>query len=253
MNTRTKKPATLCAALGGAGLARTGAMLALALGAAQAGATTYTVPLQFNITLAAPVCNLKVGGNLVDSSTAAVGSTVVTNLTPTSILATSSPLTILGALPGMTNFTTSSPGLYAGASMITGATSRSLDAPPAATAQCTLGTPMKVTVANAAGFVTTSALSSGAQAGKPSVGTMTPAALPIGMLMGLASFGSATAATGSLAGITWNNAKPELSTTATGLEQTIGLTVAAYATSNTNLPSGAAGLWSYNFDVSLDF
>ncbi len=58
MNTRMNHLNPLCAALRGAHLARAGAMLVLALGAAQAGATTYTVPLQFNTTLAAPVCTI---------------------------------------------------------------------------------------------------------------------------------------------------------------------------------------------------
>ena len=246
MNTRTKRPSPLRAALGGAGLARTGALLALALGAAQAGATTYTVPLQFNITLAAPVCTLTVGGITANATTPVQSSIHTVDLTPTPLSAISSPNTIVSTLPA----TITVPGDSAGVTDQTGFTVRRLlTSPPTASATCTLGTPMTARVTK--GHALTNTLTPFNMPGLPGAG-QTPTTLPIGMLMGIASFAGVAGATG-VPGTTYNTSLPSVSATATGSAQPLVLTAGIYAQSATALGGNYAGLWYFPFNVHLDF
>ena len=241
MNTRTKRPSPLRAALGGAGLARTGALLALALGAAQAGATTYTVPLQFNITLAAPVCTLTVGGITANSTTPTPTTGVVVDLTPTPISVIGTPVGILGAMSTLTTFTADAPGLFN-----TAYTNRRVTSPPAAAANCSLGTPMTLRVTKGTALTNSSPSANG----MPGIrGTDT---LPIAMSMGIASFGG-TNGTNGQNGTTWATNVPAVSVTGTGADQTIALTAAMHASSTTPLTPASAGTWQYPFNVNLDF
>ncbi len=265
MNTRTKKPSTLCAALGGAGLARTGAMLALALGAAQAGAATYTVPLQFNITLTAPVCTLAVGptttvtNDPVGSPT--TGATVVTDLTPAAnpVAATNTPNGILSALSTTllsAHFTGDSAGVH-GSSSYTVQRRILTAAMPTVQATCTAGTPMTATVARAAGSVNSTGANglalSGFTLGKVG-GTQTAANLPIGMLMGIVSF-DGTAGTTGVNGTTSASQTPTVTKTATGNGQTLTLAGVLYANDGTTMltATGYAGLWTYTYNLTLAF
>ena len=145
MKTRTQKPSTLRAALGGAGLARTGAMLALALGAAQAGAaTTYTVPLQFNITLSPPVCTLKVLTLTADAGTDAPALTSGNMVNLATMSVSKSPQDIVAAMTTTTSLLT---GASAGFHTLNyGIGQRFVTTPPTATANCTAGTPMIATI-----------------------------------------------------------------------------------------------------------
>ncbi len=264
MNTRTKKTSTLCAALGGAGLARTGAMLALALGAAQAGAVTYTVPLQFNITLTPPVCTLTVLSLTADVNTPTQTLTTgnMVNLTPSDLSVINTPNNIVlamatGAGATLTAYTSSAPGLHgsSGNNQV-----KRVTTPPAASATCTAGTPMtaKVKAATSSQWstpATTGFTTAGAyMVGSPASGQA--GTLPIGMLMGIATFaGTTTVTSASGSGSTTiSNSDPALSQTATGNPQAIGLTAAVFANnSTTTLTASYAGTWVYNFDVTLDF
>ena len=257
MNTRTKKPSTLRAALGGAGLARTGAMLALALGAAQAGATTYTVPLQFNITLTAPVCTLTVLNLTADAVTGAPALTTanMVNLTPDALSVINTPNAIVAAMSNtLTTYTSNAPGLHGSSS---NNQVRRVTTPPTASATCTAGTPMTAKV-KAASTSAWSATGSGLTSGAYTVGSPADSqsgTLPIAVAMGIASFAGTTSVSGvsGVAGTTVSNGEPSVSQTATGAPQAIGLTAAVFANSTTILTGGYAGKWVYNFDVKLDF
>lgn len=255
MNTRTKKPSTLRAARGGAGLARTGALLALALGAAQAGATTYTVPLQFNITLTAPVCSLTVGGQTVTTTGATsttTGSSPIVNLTPlVQPLVTAAPRDIVAAMTGLTTYTADAAGLSFPATSHT-FISRYVTTPPTAKALCTAGTPMTASVSKISLATSTPILNSNYMAGTSSDAAQT-ATLPIGMLMGIAKFGTSNGVSG-LSGVTWGSTVPTVSATATGSDQDILLTASVHGpTSTVALSSSMAGQWTYKFNVNLDF
>lgn len=262
MNTRTKKPSTLCAALGRAGLARTGAMLALALGAAQAGAVTYTVPLQFNITLTPPVCTLtvlsltadvlKIDPDLNDGNKV--------NLTNPSLAVINTPNDLVLAMASApTNtleaYTSSAPGFHgsSGYNQI-----KRVRTAPTASATCTAGTPMTAKVKAALNspwsVLATSGMTTGAyMLGSPTSGQ--GGTLPIGMLMGIATFaGTATVTSASGSGSTTiSNNDPGLTQTATGSAQAIGLTASVFANNSTTLSANYAGIWVYNFIVTLDF
>ena len=248
MNTRTKKPSTLCAALGRAGLARTGAMLALALGAAQAGATTYTVPLQFTLTLVAPVCSLSVDGSSVNAPLATPTPVALPtmNVTPQPLSAINTPDGILTSMTTLTDVLADGPGMTKSGYSI----NRRISTPPNAIANCTLGTPMTVRVTKAS-TVTNSAFPE-LMAGAPGAGP-TATSLPIGMVMGIAKFGTIVGTSGYL-GTTWNSSLPSVSTTADGSDQTIALTAIFISNNNTTkLTGGHAGQWTYTFNVNLDF
>lgn len=250
MNTRMNHLNPLCAALRGAHLARAGAMLALALGAAQAGAVTYTVPLQFNITLVAPVCSLTVGGTAtVDATTAngvhPTGHTV--DLTPTAVSAIATPAGILSSLYGTAPVTVSGPGI----SFASGQVNVRLEAAntPEAWATCTAGTPMTARV-TAGSTLSNTNPGAGYMAGTPG-GSQTPASLPIGMLMGISAFAGVTGASGSM---TWSGGQPSVAATASGVPQALGLTAMLYTNpAATALSAAYAGLWTYKFNVNLDF
>lgn len=261
MNTRTKKPSTLCAALGRAGLARTGAMLALALGAAQAGAVTYTVPLQFNITLTPPVCSLTVGGITADAALPLQTNIAIVKLTNPSLAVINTPNGIVNAMitaMTLSTYTSNAPGLASsGASVQYGRVAT----PPTASATCTAGTPMTAKVKAAANSAWSILASSGMATnayvvGSPGSGQTPGSTLPIGMLMGIASFAGTTTVLGTSGsgGTTISNAEPSVSQTATGSPQAIVLTPAVFANnSTTTLGASSAGEWIYNFIVTLDF
>lgn len=259
MNTRTKKPSTLCAALGRAGLARTGAMLALALGAAQAGAVTYTVPLQFNITLTPPVCTLTVHNLTADVITP---TQLLTNdpggnmmdLTVPPLAVINSPNAIVTAMTTLAVYTSNAPGLHGTSS---NTVVRRVSTPPTAFATCTAGTPMIAKVKASTGSqwsASGSGLTSGAyMVGSP--GSNQSGTLPIGMLMGIASFAGTTTATGvsGSGGTNISNTEAAVSQTATGAPQAIVLTPAVFASNSNMLSASSAGSWVYNFDVTLTF
>jgi type 1 fimbria pilin len=256
MNTRTKKLSTLCAALGGAGLARTGAMLALALGAAQAGAVTYTVPLQFNITLAPPVCSLTVGDQVVNG-TGTTGVNPIVNLTAAGDLPViNSPVALLGLLNSVSEqILGTAAGVWFDGNF--GAQQRRINVAntPTASANCTLGTPMVAKVARVLG---TSTPGTGWLSGHllPVHATNAQAPTPLlGMLMGISRFGAQAGLLGSAGGTTANGVVPTVSITADGTNQDIVLAAALYTqpTNTTPLTGSSAGTWSYNFNVSLDF
>ena len=243
MKTRTQKPSTLRAALGGAGLARTGAMLALALGAAQAGAaTTYTVPLQFNITLSPPVCTLKVLTLTADAGTDAPALTSGNMVNLATMSVSKSPQDIVAAMTTTTSLLT---GASAGFHTLNyGIGQRFVTTPPTATANCTAGTPMIATITRGSLASSGSAMG-GSQAGNANT-------LPIGMYMGIASFSGNAGASGQT-GVTWTTNVPTVPGVATGQDQAIVLTAALYASSTTVLSSDYAGTWIYPFNVNLAF
>lgn len=251
MNPRTNQLSHSCKALACAGLARAGALLALALGAAQAGATTYNVPLQFNITLAAPVCSLTVGGVTADATTPVQASGPVVDLTPTPLPAISSPNAVVGTgLAHLTvPITAEGPGLAFNG---TYNQERRLSSPPPVEAVCTVGTPMTARLTKAssarpdsqAGIHTTAFM-----AGAP--GAQQEGTLPIGMLMGIASFGGVAGVTGFQG--TADTGTHPVAITATGSPQTLALTAAFYANNSLPMNSNRAGLWTYRFNVHLDF
>jgi len=247
MNTRTQQISPLRNALRKAGLARTGAMLALALGAAQAGAVTYTVPLNFTINLAAPVCSLTVGSVTADATTPTPATGVTVNLTPTALAVSASPIAILNGIPGTTSIASNAFPAVAWMSE----TGRYLNSPPSASVTCTAGTPITARLSKASSATNASSPGNSFMAGAPGAGQS--GTLPIGMLMGIASFAGATGAAGSSAATTINAQQPALSGTATGSAQTLALTAALYATGTTALSSSYAGLWTYSFNVHLDF
>lgn len=258
MNTRMNHLNPLCAALRGAHLARAGAMLALALGAAQAGAVTYTVPLQFNITLVAPVCSLTVGGTAtVDATTAngvhPTGHTVdLTPSTATPLSAISSPNTIAAGLTGIatSNITANAFGV---ALKSTWAVQRLITSLPAAEVLCTSGTPVIARLSKGSTAFSAVGIDNTVQAGAAgSLQSIPGTTLPVGMLMGMSSFAGTNGASGT-AGTTNSASEPTIAGVATGSVQNIALTAAVYAHSPAALPSAAAGLWTYKFNVNLDF
>lgn len=255
MSNKTQHLNTLSAALRGAGLARAGAMIALALGAAHVSAqTTYTVPLTFNITLAAPECSLTVtsptGSSTADKNNIGSVSAVTMNLTPTPLSVGGSPndvLTTMGAT-GMTSFGASSAGIYHVGTTV----QRRLSNPPTATATCSSGTYMTVSVTKTS--TTPLGTDTAIMGGSPTQAGQA-ASLPIGMLMGIASFGGTTNPTSGQASTTYGaaGAKPTQGITASGASQAIGLTAALYANSTTKLLSTHVGTWTYGFNVNLEF
>ena len=266
MNTRTKKLSTLCAALGGAGLARTGAMLALALGAAQAGAATYTVPLQFNITLTPPVCTLAVGPTTTvtnDPITApTTGDTVITDLTPAAypVAVSNTPNGILGALSTTllsNHFTGDSAGVH-GTSGYTVQRRILPAAMPAVVATCTTGTPMTARIARAGGSVNSTGanglVTSGFTLGTKGTGSQTATNLPIGMLMGIVSF-DGTAGTTGVNGTTSASQTPTVTKTANGSAQPLTLAGVLYANDGATMftSTGYAGQWTYTYNLTLAF
>ncbi len=83
--------------------------------------------------------------------------------------------------------------------------------------------------------------------------------LPIGMILGLVSFGPATSASG-VSGTTINNQKPSLTATATptatdpdGLRITLAASIVADIPNDGLLSASYVGEWAYKFNVSLDF
>lgn len=72
------------------------------------------------------------------------------------------------------------------------------------------------------------------------------------MLMGMSCFAGNNGTSGT-AGTTNLAVEPTIAGVATGSVQTIALTAAVYANSTAAVPSGAAGLWTYKFNVNLDF
>lgn len=262
MNTRTKHLSPLCAALRGAGIARAGAMLALALGAAQAGAAIYTVPLQFNITLTAPVCTLTVGSTTVTNDPAtSPGATVVTDLTPAAfpVAATNTPNGILSALSTTllsTHFTGDSAGVH-GSSGYTVQRRILAAAMPAVSATCTAGTPMTAVITRAVGSQNSTGnfglAASGFTLGKAGAGSQTATSLPIGMLMGIVGFDGTPGLTG-VSGTTSGVQTPTVTKTATGSGQTLTLAGVLYANDTTMLTSTAyAGQWTYTYNLTLAF
>ncbi len=225
---------------------RTAAAFVLALGAAQAGATTHTVPLQFNLTLTAPVCSLTVGTVTANAATPTPATGVTMNLTPTSLAVIASPNTIAGTIPGFTAITANAPGIH-GSSGYTVA--KRMDTPPTASATCTLGTPMTARVTKASTSTNASPATT-YMAGAPGAGQT--GTLPIGMLMGIASFGGVSGVSGS-GGTTLGTTVPTVAATATGAAQALNLTAAIYANSTTLLTASQSGLWTYGFNVNLDF
>ena len=246
MNAKSNPANSLCTALRRVGLARTGAALAVALGATQVGATTYTVPLQFNLTLTAPVCSLTVGTVTADATTPTPATGVTVNLTPTPLAVIASPNTIVGAIPAFTTITVGAPGIA-----LPGVTvAKRMDSPPSASATCTVGTPMTARISRGVSAATVTLAGTVLMAGSPGSGQS--GTLPIGMLMGIASFGGVAGTSGG-GGTTAGTTEPTVSATATGSAQALNLTTAVYANSTTLLTASQAGLWTYSYNVNLDF
>jgi len=201
--TSIKKTHSLSAALRRAGLARTGAMFALALGAAQAGATTYTVPLTFQITLAAPVCSLTVDTVTADANTPTPSGGVTVNLTPTSVSATAKTSDIVNSLPNTTTFSGHASGLYHNADPA----QRRLNSLPTAQAKCTQNTPMTARLTRdttATNAYISSTMAVGRRGGSASD------TLPIGMVMGITQFGTSTNASPTAQNTTWGSYQSQL-------------------------------------------
>ena len=220
--------------------------IALALAASHAGATTYSVPLQFTLSLTAPVCSLTVGSVTADATTPTPATGVTVDLTPSPLAVIASPNTIASSIPGFTAFTAHAPGLDFYAPY---AVSKRMDTPPTASATCTSGTPMTARLtkqSSATNPSPTTAYIAGA-AGSGQSGT-----LPIAMAIGIASFGGVAGVSGP-GGVTANSTQPTVSVTATGSAQPLILTAAVYANSATPLTTTYAGLWTYSFGVNLDF
>ncbi len=228
-----------------------GPALALALGIAlmaeQTGAaTTYTVPLQFSITLGAPVCSLKVDSATADNATPLPLTGVTLNLTPTPLPVADSPNGIVSKLAGF-DITANGAGVFHDPAF---GAMKFISTPPTASATCEPGTPLTARIAKASTAVSNTGITSAYMAGAPGSGQS--GTLPIGMLMGLWSFADTPGTTGS-GGTTLNAAEPYVTTMASGGAQTLTLAAAVYANSDTVLTAEHAGLWTYSFNVHLDF
>ena len=220
--------------------------IALALAASQAGATTYTVPLQFTLNLTAPVCSLTVGSVTADATTPTPTTGANVNLTPTALSAISNPVALLASIPGTTTYTTGSPGLAYDSGTVN-PNARKVNTMPTASATCTVGTPMTARISKG---VANSLFSNYYMAGQPGSGQS--GTLAIGMAMGIASFGSVTAgSTASSTTFTTNTAS--INATATGSAQPLVLTGMLAANSTTALSASSAGDWYYPFTVNLEF
>ena len=223
--------------------------IALALAASQAGATTYSVPLQFTLSLTAPVCSLTVGSVTADATTPTPATGVTVDLTPTPLAVIASPNTIIANIPGTSVITANGPGLEA-----TGLSNgrRKLDVPPTASVTCTTGTPMTARISKASSVTSTVGIDANYMAGAPGAGQS--GSLPIGMLMGISSFAGVTAPVSSSgSAVTYGNNQPSVSATANGSSQPLALTAGIYSNSTTPLTASYAGLWTYSFNVNLDF
>ena len=223
--------------------------IALALAASQAGATTYSVPLQFTLSLTAPVCSLTVGGVTADATTPTPATGVTVDLTPTPLAVISSPNTIIANIPGTSVHPGNGPGLEA-----TGLSNgrRILNLPPSASATCTAGTPMTARISKASNATSTVGIDANYMAGTPGAGQS--GTLPIGMLMGISSFAGVTGPVSSGgSAVTYGNNQPSVAATANGSAQPLALTVGIYSNSTTPLTASYAGLWTYSFNVNLDF
>lgn len=221
-------------------------VLGIALMTEQSGATTYSVPLRFAIDLAPPVCSLS-----VDSATASdavplplTGATV--NLTPTPLPVADSPNGIVSKLTGI-DITSNGAGVFHDPAFDT---MKYIGTPPTALATCSPGTPLTARISKGSSAVSQMGITSAYMAGAPGSGQT--GTLPIGMLMGLWSFAGSPGAVGS-GGTTLGAAEPQVTTTATGGGQSLVLVAAIYANSDTPLTADHAGLWTYRFDVHLDF
>lgn len=223
------------------------ALLSFVLAAAHAGAgTTITVPLEFTMDVQEPVCSLTVGGATADAGTPSHASGVLVNLTPMPLSVLSSPNGIVNSLPGTSAIAASAPGLLSGAPF---PGNRKLDAPPAAFVTCSAGTPMiaRITRTSAATHASPGVNFLAGAAGSGQSGT-----LPVGMLMGIQSFAGVAGATGA-SGTTYGSAQPSVSATSNGVAQSLVLTAAIYGNSSTPLSATQAGLWTYSFNINLDF
>ena len=220
--------------------------LALALAASQAGATTYSVPLQFTLSLTAPVCSLTVGSVTADATTPTPATGVTVNLTPTPLSVVSTPISLLASIPGTSTYTTSAPGLYT-AGEAGSPNARKLDNMPAASATCTAGTPMTARIIRGA---PNNVASNAYMAGRPGSGQS--GTLPIGMAMGIAGFGSVVAPS-TRSSTTLVTEDAAISTVATGTAQSLQLTAMFATNISTALSASYAGDWFYPFTVNLDF
>ena len=218
--------------------------LAMALAASQAGATTYSVPLQFHISLRAPVCSLTLSSTTADATTPIQSTGPSVNLTPSPIVL-NSPNAIVGALPNTTTITATSPGVNTASAF---AEKRLLAAgsTPTGSVTCEAGTPVTLRLSKPLGAAIAGNYMAGVNAAQPSL------TLPIHMLMGIASFAGINGVVGA-GGTTTGTTEPTVSATATGAAQAFALTAAIHANSSTVLDSSYAGLWTYTFNVNLDF
>lgn len=251
MTTRKTGQSVACTALEmrpcGVLVARLGAVWALTLVASQAGAgPTVTVPLEFTLDVQEPVCSLTVGSATADANTPIHVSGVLVNLTPMPLSVVSSPNGIVNSMPGTSTIASNAAGLFSGAPF---PGNRKLDAPPAAFVMCSAGTPMiaRVTRVSAASHASPG---SNYMAGSPGSGQA--GTLPVGMLMGIQSFAGSDGVTGA-SGTTYGGGQPSVSATSNGLAQPLVLTAAIYANSTAPLSVAYAGLWTYSFNVSLEF
>jgi len=230
----------------GAGLARAGAALALLLGAAQAGATTYTVPLQFNLTLDPPLCSLTVGGVTANAGTPTPTTGPVVNLTPTAGLAADSSQAFVERMAGLEDTTGAKPGLIHASAPFK---SRRMLAPPTVSVTCTADTVMTAKLERAAKTTNTWAAKQGGKPGEGQAGT-----LPIGMTLGIASFAGQIGVTPPTPGSNTDSGSTSFKTvTASGSAQPLIMEVVIYGSNTSTLTASHAGLWLYEFSVSLEF
>ena len=222
--------------------------LTLALAASQAGATTYSVPLQFNLSLTGPVCSLTVGSATADATTPVHATGVSINLSPTPLSVSMSPVALIGSLPGTVAYSADAPGYRY--EFVNTPNARRLTSMPAASATCTSGTPMNATLTKGVPGTLFGVGLTEMMAGQPGSGQS--GTLPVGMAMGIASFGSVTGVVGHLS-TTIAAANASISTTANGTAQSLALTAMVAALSTTVLSSSYAGDWYYPFTVNLNF
>lgn len=214
------------------------------LGTGQANAgPAVAVPLEFTLNVAPPVCSLTLGGGT--ASSLAQPASVLVDLTPTPLSVLNSPNGIVKSLPGTSAIASSGPGLLSAS--FPG--SRKLDAPPVAFVACTAGTLMTARV-TATFSATHASLGPFFMAGSPGAGQAST--LPVGMLMGIESFAGVSGASGA-SGTTYSGKEPSVTALSTGMAQPLTLTAAFYANSAAPLSAAHAGLWTYRFNVNLDF
>ena len=220
--------------------------IALVMAASQAGATTYSVPLQFTLNLTAPVCSLTVGSATADVTTPVHATGVSVNLTPTPLSVLSTPVGLIASIPGTTAYTASAAGLFYNATGTPNA--RKLDSMPAASATCTVGTPMTATITRGAANTLFGSTMMAGQAGSGQSGN-----LPVGMMMGISAFDSVVGASNNAGNTYGSTSNASISTTASGSAQPLVLTATLAASQTTALTASYAGDWYYPFTVNLNF